>query len=69
MNHTRNIVHYEAQIQCTDDGWWVTVTISAGGMYWTSKPAKLEASTEDEAHAEAERQVRALARAMKGLDE
>jgi hypothetical protein len=57
---------YEAQLERKGGNWFLTITISAVGNYWTSKPAMLDAETEKEAHDEATRQIRALRAALEG---
>lgn len=52
--------HLECQISETAHGFDLVVTITAGTSRWTSKPARLEAETWDEAHREAGFQLTAL---------
>jgi hypothetical protein len=44
---------FEAQIQPTDDGFQLVVTISVDEYYWTSLPMKLNATNDVDAKAEA----------------
>lgn len=53
--------YVEPQVGQRDDGkFWLTVTISSSGHYWTSQPAILQATTRKEALIEAARQVKLL---------
>jgi hypothetical protein len=56
----------EHQIFHEADGFDLILTISNNGNYWTSKPARLDATTWDEAHKEAKEQISALQAALDG---
>jgi hypothetical protein len=56
----------EPQVTRTPTGFAMTVTISAGGSYWTSLPTTLTATSWDAARKEAFRQVSALISAFRG---
>ena len=59
-------VSYELQVGEDKTGFWMTLTISAGGRYWTSAPARLSVTDMDAAVGEANRQTRLLSRVMRG---
>lgn len=60
--------YVEGQIQPTDDGegFQLVVTISGSNTnhYWTSRPARLNATTHEEAKDKAKEQVKALLKAL-----
>lgn len=55
---------FEQQLEVKGGSWFLTVTISAGEYYWTSRPFMLDAETEEEAAAEAARQVVMMRKAL-----
>ncbi len=57
---------YEAQLERKGGMWFLTITISALDNCWTSKPAMMDADTEEEAHEEAAKQIKALRAALEG---
>ena len=59
--------HLEAQISENVLGFELTITLTSGTDHWTSRPARLEAETWDEALTEARGQVFALRRTL-GLE-
>lgn len=54
------MTHIEYQVSENVNGFELVVTITSGTSYWTSKPARLEAETWEQAHREAGAQVLAL---------
>ena len=58
----------EPQIGQDEQGFWLTVTVSSGEHldFWVSKPARLAATTWEEANAEAAEQVTNLRKLLEG---
>jgi hypothetical protein len=56
--------HLETQVSGTAARFQMVITLTTGESYWTSRPARLQAETREQALAEASGQVRQLRKTL-----